>query len=293
MPFVSHRPQVNPAQLALVASGISLLLVMVVAFQAAHLTWQLLPVPSLPVPPAVSPSAVADTTQANPQLLSGWHLFGEISIENPPPVTVVEAPETRLDLRLVGILHSDNKSNARAIIGQRGEAEQVYSLGDPIAPGVSLHGVERNRVILSRAGRLESLSLPTERTSSPTNPTSPLPGTLNAEDESAVDATPLATELRDQLEEDPNAALSQIALASPYVQDGRFMGFRLRPGRDRRMLGRLGLRSGDVVTEINGNRLSSPADGLALMQALINADQIAVRVLRNGEEIPFTFYLNQ
>jgi general secretion pathway protein C len=51
------------------------------------------------------------------------------------------------------------------------------------------------------------------------------------------------------------------------------------------------LNSGDVITEINGSRLNSPVQGLAMLQAVLNADQVEVRVLRDGTEIPLTFSL--
>ena len=53
----------------------------------------------------------------------------------------------------------------------------------------------------------------------------------------------------------------------------------------------LGLSSGDVITEVNGSRLNNPMQGLAMLQELLNADQINVRVLRDGAEIPLTFSL--
>jgi general secretion pathway protein C len=86
--------------------------------------------------------------------------------------------------------------------------------------------------------------------------------------------------------------LQDLALVDPYIQDGQFLGFRLRPGRDRRLLQQLGLRGGDVITEVNGTRLNDPATGFALLQELVNANQFTVQVLRNGNEIPFTFYAN-
>ena len=288
----------RPEQLARLAPSVTLLLVLILAFQAARLSWQLFPKPALPTPdPTFSAPVPEQLANLDVQAIAGWHLFGEVAAEGPAPAPVVQAPETRLNLKLAGILHSDTREQARAIIGQSGAPEQVYGVGDSIATGVELAAIERDRVILSRGGRLESLSLPADddgaTPSRSTNLPTSLPGSINAEDESAVNAGEIAAKIRDQLEEDPGAALAQVALANPYVQNGQFVGFRLRPGRDRRMLGQLGLRSGDVITEVNGTRLSSPAEGLVLMQGLMNADQISVKVLRNNEEIPFTFYLNQ
>jgi general secretion pathway protein C len=86
-------------------------------------------------------------------------------------------------------------------------------------------------------------------------------------------------------------ALEDIAFASPYLQNGQFVGFRLREGRDPKLLGQLGLRGGDVVIEINGSRLSSPVQGLTLVREVLGADQVNVRVLRGGVQVPLTFSL--
>jgi type II secretory pathway component PulC len=58
------------------------------------------------------------------------------------------------------------------------------------------------------------------------------------------------------------------------------------------MLQQLGLRNGDVIIEINGTRLSDPSQGMQIIQELFSAERIDARVLRNGNEMPFTFTLN-
>jgi general secretion pathway protein C len=100
----------------------------------------------------------------------------------------------------------------------------------------------------------------------------------------------MAERLRGEMMTRPRA-LEDIAFASPYLQDGQFVGFRLREGRDPKLLGQLGLRGGDVVTTINGSRLDSPLQGLTLLREGLGADQVNVRVLRGGVEIPLTFSL--
>ena len=105
-----------------------------------------------------------------------------------------------------------------------------------------------------------------------------------------IDATAVVSRLRGEVTTRPRA-LEDIAFASPYLQNGQFIGFRLRPGRDRQLFQQLGLNGGDVLTEINGSRLNSPAQGLTALQEVLNAGQINVRILRNGAEIPLTFSL--
>lgn len=106
-----------------------------------------------------------------------------------------------------------------------------------------------------------------------------------------IDATAVAQHLRDEAATRPQV-LENIAFASPYVQNGQFIGFRLRPGRDRELMQRLNLNSGDVITEVNGTRINNPMQGFAILREVLSADRINVRVLRGGTEIPLLFSLN-
>lgn len=106
-----------------------------------------------------------------------------------------------------------------------------------------------------------------------------------------IDATAVAQQLRDEAAARPQV-LENIAFASPYVQNGQFIGFRLRPGRDRELMRRLNLNSGDVITEVNGTRINNPMQGFAILREVLSADRINVRVLRDGTEIPLLFSLN-
>ena len=106
-----------------------------------------------------------------------------------------------------------------------------------------------------------------------------------------IDASAIAQRLRGEMATRPQA-LEDVAFASSYVQNGQFVGFRLRPGRDQQLLRQLGLNSGDVITEINGSRLNNPMQGFSVLQEVMSADQVSVRVLRSGAEIPLTFSLS-
>ena len=60
------------------------------------------------------------------------------------------------------------------------------------------------------------------------------------------------------------------------------VGFRVNPGRDRATFEALGLRPGDVVTDINGTVLDDPSRGLQVFQALGEATKANVTMLRDG-----------
>lgn len=61
-------------------------------------------------------------------------------------------------------------------------------------------------------------------------------------------------------------------------------GLRIHDIRRDALLGRLGLRSGDVLVEVNGRSLTSSAGAFELYESLRTADAIFVRLERRGQE---------
>jgi len=72
---------------------------------------------------------------------------------------------------------------------------------------------------------------------------------------------------------------------------GKLKGYRIRPGRDRQLLSRFGLRSGDVVTSINGIPMDNPLKALELMRDVSSLSQISLEVERNGAPQSFSFQI--
>ncbi|HRY14840.1 MAG: type II secretion system protein GspC [Candidatus Competibacteraceae bacterium] len=299
----------NWTEMAMVA--VNLLLVIAIAHTLAGLTWSVLTGQSSSLASVITSPAMESGTSAGPAArqpadvatISAWHLFGKVEASRPVVATPAPMPVTPLNLRLVGVFFTERgQSRALALIADGNSLERGYRIGDSLPGGVRLERIERDQVVVSRNGREELIKLPklddpNRPVVTPEPPVLPVPleeepdppSTFNAPQ--VIDASAIADRLRGEISGRPQA-LEDIAFASPYVQNGQFMGFRLRPGRDRRIFQQLGLNGGDVLTEINGTRLNSPAQGLALLQELMSASQIDVRVLRNGAEVSLTFTLD-
>ena len=262
---------------------ISALLVIAIAYQAAQLLWWL-----MPGPPAGAPAPVvninAGGSRATPASvidvdgLVKAHLFGEAKDEpEPEVVAVVDAPDTRLSLKLNGVIaHADPASAFALIADNRGE-EKIYRVDDPVPGGVKLHSIFEDRVLLNRAGTLETLRLPKDfpgagrtTSSSPAvrRPTQP-----------ARQTDP--SSLRQVISENASK-ITEIIRAAPHIQQGQMVGFRINPGRNRQQFAALGLRPGDVVTDINGTAMTDPSQGLQVFESLGESSQASVTVLRNG-----------
>lgn len=256
--------------------GVTFLLVIALAYQLAVLTWTLVPgstPASAPAPRAADGSAAP---AADFSVLTNWHPFGEASEQAAPVATeVIDAPETTLSLTLKGILAKEEDTSGGAIISSNRGEDKAYQVGQGIdgADGATLHSVYADRVLLNRSGRLETLRLPKElaASSQPMGMPSPLPQA----------SAPASGSLREVISENATK-LTDIVRLAPHVQEGQVVGFRVNPGRDRDTFEALGLRAGDVVTDINGTVLDDPSQGLQVFQSLGESTQANVTVLRDG-----------
>ena len=92
--------------------------------------------------------------------------------------------------------------------------------------------------------------------------------------------------LRRTVSEGIGAFLAGVDL-SPMLVRGRFAGFRIDRARGLRRWNAAGLdlRAGDVVTRVNGAAIERPEQAQAAFQALAEAPEIVVEVLREGAPV--------
>ncbi len=264
--------------------------------ELALLSWQLVPRP--PAPPAPGPTGgpapsvaqPSDTAPATARDLARWHLFGEVRKGRPAPGPVIrkELPETRLNLSLRGVVSSAAGRTGGAIIDTGNGQEVYYPVGSSLPGGARLQSVHKDHVVLERNGRLETLKLPRND----------LGGTPDQGRQAMTPrmATPPAgqglAQLRQQILDNPQQLLNVFSV-EPYTQHGRFVGYRLRPGRDRALFALTGLHDGDIVTAINGIRLDAPAKAMSALRGLAQASEASVSVLRNGRRESFRIDLRR
>ncbi|MDP7042290.1 MAG: type II secretion system protein N, partial [Gammaproteobacteria bacterium] len=152
--------------------------------------------------------------------------------------------------------------------------DEVYFIRDRVPGGALLHEVHPDRVILNRGGTLETLKLPkfSEAGGRPAVRQSSTP--VNR-------ATPAAMAMAQRVQQNPGA-FTQILRPQPYMPNGQLKGYRVYPGRDRRRFAALGLRPGDLITEINGQSLTNLQDGMEVFKSIGDTPQITVTIERNG-----------
>lgn len=274
-----------PAQLWAEASRVlppwvSLLLAILIGWQVAKAIWLLIPSDE---PVSLPPVQAVQRTQSGPagadisiDNIVAAHLFGELATDTPVALEVQEdAPDTQLSLELRGTITASEEGQALAIIAERGGAERVYFIGDAVPGGASLHAVYLDRVLLRRGGRLEALRLPRSDESPSARRAAAPPPRASA-------APARAASVREVVQQSP-AALTEVIRPQPVFKDGQQQGYRVYPGRQRQQFAQLGLRPGDLITQINGMALDDPARGMEIFRSLADATSVTVTVDRNGE----------
>jgi len=294
-------------QLPVIATLIAIILL---THSVAALTWKFVPVPKSPAIPVnlTEPSRAAGNRprvavdQPVAAKISQLHLFGKFEVKQvapPPKMDVASAPETRLNLKLRGVFSSQDKDIARAIISDPKGDDDSYAIGDSVPGGAILNDILEDRVILERNGQLEVLKLPVEALPGDTAAETDTgmgrrmasPGPASAPiDTATADTSEILRHYRDALMNDPQSVMGLVRV-QPYNKGGKLEGYRIRPGRDRSLLTKFGLKSGDVVKAVNGVPMDNPIKALEILRDLSTATSVTVDIERNGTPQSFTFQI--
>lgn len=267
--------------------GLALLAaVLFLSAELARLTWLVVPGPEPAEPPAASATPASEPGAASedgPDIASlvSMHLFGEAGEPAPRQQEAIDAPETQLNLTLLGVVASQNPGQSRAIIKGGGE-EQSYRIDDQLPGGARLHAVYPDRVILDRRGQLEALRMPRDESGQDLATVEKRGGGNGRGDARQVEAK----RIQQQLRRDPEKAiqnLTDIVRIRPQTADGKLQGYRVQPGRERKRFRSTGLQNGDIIKAVNGMQVTDASAGPQVMNMLRDANQITLTVERNGQ----------
>lgn len=263
----------------LLPAWVSLVIVVLIGWQLAKIIWSFVPGTDVGTPvivPLGQNTAVATNDSAYVQSIANVHIFGEADAADEPILVAAETdnlPDTDLqNLTLKGTYTAESADMSIAIIADGNNKEDIFSIGDTVASGATLHAVHVDRVVLNERGELTNLALPREfakttpRTSARRTPT----------------VQPAITQSIQSVVAKNVSRLADIIRPTPYFQNGQQQGYRVYPGRDRRKFAALGLRPGDLIKQIDGQSLTDPTQAMQIFQSLGTANQVSVTVERNG-----------
>lgn len=282
MTFNKPNPQslvvyLNQHQKQLHTIVVVLLSLYLIAF-AAKLVWRIIPEPQLSATPTVSRAPVISSPSGqngvNIAKIQQLNLFGNAAAKPAEPVAeVTDAPETRLNLTLTGVVASSEQEAGTAIIENRG-SQTVYGLGEKIeGTNATLQKVYNDRVIIKNGVRNETLMLDgidydeANRRREMQARNRPEPEEL---EEDTVELSDEALEATAALRERP-ANFTDFISISPKTEEGQLIGYQVSPGKEPELFKSAGLQAGDVITQINGLDLTDLQQSQEALSELRNA----------------------
>ena len=293
MTFNKPNPQslvvyLNQHQKQLHTIVVVLLSLYLIAF-AAKLVWRIIPEPQLSATPTVSRAPVISSSSGqngvNIAKIQQLNLFGNAAAKPAEPVAeVTDAPETRLNLTLTGVVASSEQEAGTAIIENRG-SQAVYGLGEKIEDtNATLQKVYNDRVIIKNGVRNETLMLDgidydeanRRREMQARNRPEP-----QEEEEDTVELSEEALEATAALRERP-ANFTDFISISPKTEEGQLIGYQVSPGKEPELFKSAGLQAGDVITQINGLDLTDLQQSQEALSELRNAQNIELTIIRDG-----------
>ncbi len=246
---------------------------------------------TVPVPVRVTaPSETGDAGAASFPPLSQWAdvpVFGKPQPKpapkpEPKPAPPKPAAPSRLDAKLLGTVVAGPHSAAILKLA-RERKQHVYFVGDTIEPGIRLVEVLPDAVIVERGGareRIELEALPQGGLAAApfASPPRPAPHRPPA----GVRSMRMPRSMIERQIRDFPRLLSQARVV-PHFTDGKADGFVITDIVPGSLYEQAGLRNGDIIVRVNGQRVTSAQQAMAMYQALEKAPSIDLEVLRAGQ----------
>jgi general secretion pathway protein C len=273
---------------------------------AAKLTWRLIPKAEISQTNQISnvnTGSSQSTSRIDIAPLTRLNLFGNPEAK-PTQVTqteVTDAPETDLNLTLTGVVSSNDPKVGAAIVENNGK-QNTYGVGDKIdGTNATLDELYVDRVIIKNRLTRETLMLDgidfdeanqkreqqarqDERLGNQVVESPQGPVQFKMPDSGSDDAAQSAREMREKISQSPTSFTDFIAIR-PHTPNGELVGYQVSPGKQPDFFRAVGLRSGDIVTEINGLDLSDPSQSLEAITVLREAQSLQLEVLRGDEAL--------
>lgn len=314
---IAKLPQQRIAQVVII------LMLAYIAYLGAQITWMLVPEPAANnTATRLTGGNKASQEKQNISVskIQALNLFGEYNSQavEEEVIEIEDAPETRLNLTLTGVVASNDSKSSAAIIEHQ-STQETYGIGDLITgTRATLEQVHNDRVLIKQSGRLETLMLDgfdyeqgkggksktfrvkpvasknkskSSRTKSREKSKESRTSAKRVDQRDNRQLSKSVTSLRNDITEDPGKITDYLKI-SPKRQNGSVTGYRLMPGKNPEFFQHSGLKSGDVAVQMNGFDLTVPSDAAQALRALKQEREVALLIDRNGEMTEILFRID-
>lgn len=274
-------------------------------------------------PSANATEANGGQATARPQIdIAGLNLFGMVQTEAATE-TVVDAPETKLNLDLRGVFTAEDQKNASAIVAEGAKQGELYRIGDRLPGNALLEAVFNDHILLRRGPRIEKLLFsdaafrsPASSSGRATNDTSYLRQRPNATQMTSPGAPRVTNRLqqvkdriaqrragnpaqqgqnsirtfldtqKDRLQSDPQGLLQDLGVDA--VSEGAAQGYKIGSNVNHPALRSTGLRQDDVILSVNGTPVGNLSADSALIDSVLAQKKARVQVQRGKSKFFIT-----
>lgn len=262
------------------------------------------PAPQLQATPLLQPHAPIQ--EGNLYGGSGQAPGPAPKLPSPPPPEAV--PTTGpLNLKLIGTVVGSSEQTFAFIEDLNTQRRRLYRIGE-VVQGAKILEISRNRVVLDWRGRREELlNLENGEATSPTTEATPevalqpLPEKIDTSEQTEAEGATSTNILRvsdnewaitrDELSrqfENLHQLLKEARLI-PHFRDDQAAGFIVTRLSSKSFLEQIGLRNGDILTGINGQKLNTLEEALQAYQSLQSESLLQLEIERNQRKELFTY----
>jgi general secretion pathway protein C len=188
-------------------------------------------------------------------------------------------------------MYSTDKSQARAIIESPKDGARSYAIHERVADKAEIYSIEPDRVILFHAGQQEALMLDPKQEASSIQPNTgnqPIndPNKNQASTKSQAASSQYSTDIPKK-----TAELMREFSATPVMDEGELLGFRLKALRKPEIMKEWGIDPNDVITAVNGIPLNTPGRIMVLYDKLKKQREFEITLNNDGNSRTITVEL--
>ncbi len=198
-----------------------------------------------------------------------------------PKVDIDALKQTELSLKLWGTVTRDKDKGAYAVIEDTKERRQnLFRLGDTVQNAV-VKLILREKVVLTVNGRDEILSMD-EKEKPAKTPGAQMAAAGSAPPDGA--GAQRVTLMRSQIDsamENVTELMGQIKVR-PYFENGQPEGLMLSSINPQSIFRKMGLRNGDVITGVDGQKIESVDDALKFYESMRSSPGMKLDIKRQG-----------
>lgn len=210
--------------------------------------------------------------------------------QQPEKLDLETLKPTDLKLKLLGTVAGDKKDTYAVIEEVGGKQQNLYRVGDTIQ-SATLKTILREKVVLHVNGEDQILLIEKESgKATPSNYSGKRDVTTLKQKDAALENITVKRSQIDSAVQDINSLMKQVRIR-PHFTNGEPDGLRLTGIRPNSIFYRMGLKSGDVITGVDGKNIVSVDDALKLYQSLQSSSNVKVDIKRMGRSKTMDYHI--